>query len=80
MDGTSLKANECCKKWTEEEAEIAANVDLARMEQQPDAAVARELINKSRINGGLIFGTRSGSSLKNKLIRNWKMLRKNKEN
>ena len=47
--GRAPKANDSRKKWTEEEgAEIAANVDLARMEQQPDAAVARELINKSQ--------------------------------
>ena len=78
--GRAPKANDCRRKWTEEEeAEIAGCVDLASMDRQPDAAVARELINKSRSIGGVIFGNRSGSALKNKLIRNWKMLRKNKD-
>ena len=80
LKGKAPKANLCRKKWSdEEEAEIAAGVDLASMEQQPDSFVARELLNKSRVDGGVIYGARSGSSLKNKLIRAWKMIRKNKD-
>ena len=45
LKGKAPKANLCRKKWTdEEEAEIAAGVDLASMEQQPDSFVARELL------------------------------------
>ena len=79
--GKAPKANQCRKNWTkEEEAEIASGVDLKLMKQQPNSVVARELLTQSRNTDGAIFREgRSESSLKNKLIRNWKMIQKMKD-